>query len=431
MTSPSLHIAVLGAGFAGCATAIHLGALGHRVTLIERVPEPAPVGAGIIVQPTGMHALSTMSALSEVLRLGEPLTALWCQGHRGQAILDLPYAHLHPELFGLGLHRGALFEVLFDRARALSERVCCGLEVSRLRPADIGGSPRWHLEDKAGRRLPDPDTPAFDLVVVATGGSTLLEGGPRLKRSVKVYPWGALWAVLPDPGGPHLPAEGGRLFQVARGTHTLFGLLPSGALSGAPSKKTVSLFWSLPLDAYDGWRTRGLADWRQRVLSLCPESEPVIDLIESPEQLLLARYRDVRMKPWGRDGVLYIGDAAHATSPQLGQGTNLALMDAVALGTAMASLTDADALPAVLAHYHQLRRAHLRWYQRATRWLTPLFQSNLRPIGPLRDLALGLGGRIPYIRRQMLATMSGVKLGTLWPSIPLKPIVKSITHDKS
>ena len=78
-------------------------------------------------------------------------------------------------------------------------------------------------------------------------------------------------------------------------------------------------------------------------------------------------------------------DAAHATSPQLGQGCNLALIDAATLCDAIDA---ADALPDALAAYTRARRPALNFYQRATRWLTPLFQSDEPAFGVARDLEL-------------------------------------------
>src|SRR5438270_42379 len=57
----ALDIAVVGAGTAGSAAAVLLARAGHRVTLYERVPNPGPVGAGIIMQPSGLAALAALA----------------------------------------------------------------------------------------------------------------------------------------------------------------------------------------------------------------------------------------------------------------------------------------------------------------------------------------------------------------------------------
>ena len=93
---------------------------------------------------------------------------------------------------------------------------------------------------------------------------------------------------------------------------------------------------------------------------------------------------------------VFLGDCAHATSPQLGQGANLALVDAWVLGNVIGEATrgvpkgeqDDPVLPS-LQEFDRQRRWRLRFYQLNSRMLTPVFQSNSRAIGALRDLFMG------------------------------------------
>ena len=99
------------------------------------------------------------------------------------------------------------------------------------------------------------------------------------------------------------------------------------------------------------------------------------------------------------DGIVVIGDAAHAMSPQLGLGANLCLADAWSLATTLRSHVDLHAaLPAYVAD----RRAHIRWYTWLSRIMTPVFQSDLVPIGWARDALFGPIGRLPQVRRQLV-----------------------------
>ena len=107
--------------------------------------------------------------------------------------------------------------------------------------------------------------------------------------------------------------------------------------------------------------------------------------------MLFAGYQDVVLHAFATRGVVVLGDAAHATSPQLGQGSNLALVDAHVLARCVAEARD---VPDALAAYDRARRDHLAYYQFATRWLTPLFQSDLA-LRPLRD-ALFPGDRLRF-----------------------------------
>ena len=112
-------------------------------------------------------------------------------------------------------------------------------------------------------------------------------------------------------------------------------------------------------------------------------------------------------KPW-RDRLVFIGDAAHGMSPQLGQGVNMALLDAQALADALRAHTVVEH---ALAHYARTRSSHIAVYQWLSRWLTPLFQSDHAMLGTLRDRAFGPFGQMPFARCEMLKILTGTKRG--------------------
>jgi 2-polyprenyl-6-methoxyphenol hydroxylase-like FAD-dependent oxidoreductase len=157
------------------------------------------------------------------------------------------------------------------------------------------------------------------------------------------------------------------------------------------------------LDAFDA---QGLARMHERVAAIWPEAAALLATIQSPQQLNRARYRDVVMRTPALGRVVFLGDAAHAMSPQLGQGVNMALLDAQALADALAACNNvADALH----RYQRDRRAHLAVYQRLSRWLTPLFQSERDRLARLRDFGFGPLGRLPLASGQMLKILTGTK----------------------
>jgi len=396
--SDRLDIAVVGAGTAGCAAALFLARAGHHVTLYERVLTPHPVGAGIVLQPTGLAVLKLLGLSAPVLARAERLDRLWCTTPSGRTVVDLSYEVISPEAFGLGVHRGVLFQTLFDACRTEPGiEVRLGISGDDLQHRSDGVS----LLDRVTSRAHGP----HQLAVVCNGARSSLRDDTAHHKTVRKYPWGALWAVVPDAEG----RSQGVLRQVVNGTQRLIGLLPTGR-GPSGTERLVSLFFSLKAEHLAAFRSGDFEAWKLGVQRDLPESASVLEQLERPEDLLFSEYHDVVMWPWNVGRVVYLGDAAHATSPQMGQGCNLALLDAWVLSQCLSQHAEVhDALFA----YSNARRSHLRWYQFITRWLTPFFQSDLRPLGVLRDALFGPSTSIPFVRRQMAEGMAGVSRGPL------------------
>lgn len=103
---------------------------------------------------------------------------------------------------------------------------------------------------------------------------------------------------------------------------------------------------------------------------------------------------DVVMSSLACPNAVILGDAAHATSPQLGQGANLALVDAWVLGECLGGRPSKEVAES-LAAYAARRRGRLLWHQFNSRLITPVFQSNSALIGSARDLLMPLCCRFP------------------------------------
>lgn len=235
--------------------------------------------------------------------------------------------------------------------------------------------------------------------------------------------YGAVWANAPLADGfdPHA------LEQRYRRASVMVGVLPIGR---RPDDETLlaSFFWSLKPAEHAQWQVRGLAAWKADVLRHWPQTAPMLEAITSSEQLLLASYRHHTLPvPAGR-GLAFIGDAAHSTSPQLGQGANMGLLDAFALASAVNEAAD---IAEALDRYARQRRFHVRLYQAASRLFTPFYQSDSYVLPLLRDRLVPPLARLPGIDRQLALLVAGLygdplralKLG---PAFPTNPILASI-----
>lgn len=400
-----VKIAVIGCGTAGAASALFLSRAGHAVTVFERVPEPKPVGAGIVLQPTGQAVLARLGLADEVIARGARIDRLHCRTSRGRTVVDLAYAVVDRALFGLGMHRGALFDALFRAVQAASLSLHLGMQIDSL-VRERGKL--FVAGEQAGRHGP------FELVIVADGAVSELHDDTNVPKRVRPYAYGALWYIGPDETGLFRAPE---LRQVVRSTDRMLGWLPTG-LGPDPAQKTplVTLFWSLANARKDDWAEGGLEPWKDEIRALHPESAPFLEAIRSPDQVLFTAYREVVMRHWHTDDVVYVGDAAHATSPQLGNGCNLALVDALVLSECLARFPD---VRSALSAYSRLRQPHVRFYQLMSRWLTPFFQSDRHWLGSIRDLFMPLACWLPPIRNQMVRTMTGIQRGLVRPSLVL------------
>jgi len=387
-----LRIAVIGYGTAGQALAILLTRDGHEVEIFERVPTPGPVGAGFLLQPSGLQVLWQMGLLDEVRAHAAPVHRLYGDTPCERAVMDMGYAGLDARLHGLGMQRGALFSLL-DQARAGEGQVHVGTTIVSV---DAG---QGRLRDSEGRQHGP-----FDLVVAADGAASTLRGGVEEGIGLdRVYPWGALWCLLPAEDWPHA----NELRQRYVAARKMIGLLPVGTRPGDGTPR-LSFFWSLPRADFERWQADGMAPWLEELHALWPQASARFAHLQEPGQLARAVYRDAVMKRWHQDRLVLAGDAAHAMSPQLGQGVNMALLDALALRDALR--THGGGAFALQAYQAQ-RRAHVAVYQRWSRWLTPLFQSERDVWAKARDVLLGPMGRMPGGRGHMLRVLSGIQHG--------------------
>jgi len=382
-----LRIGIIGCGVAGQASAIGLARAGHDVTVFERFASARALGAGLLLQPSGQLALERLGLRDEAERWGAHVQALdgWNVGDGH--VMQMDYVKGQ---YGLGIHRGALFNLLHNAMLASNAKLKLGFDVERIE--DLNAPT---IVSKGGEHAGP-----FDLLLDCAGSQDVLRDHLGVYARSPIYPWGAVWAALPDRDGKFRDV----LRQMYDGAHTMIGILPLGR-SPDTGEECVAFFWSLRRDDYENQKAAGIEALKTRVLKAWPEAKPIIDELRAWEDLTFATYRDVVVRPTRQGRVIVMGDAAHGTSPQLGQGANLALIDAVTL---TACLKDSNT-EAALKRYEKLRRNHTRFYQLASRGMTPFFQSNSRVLAALRDTLLYPTGKIPGIRYLMRTTLGGVR----------------------
>ncbi|WP_049557440.1 FAD-dependent monooxygenase [Nonomuraea sp. SBT364] len=349
-----MKVIIVGGGIGGLATAVAFHQRGWQVEVLERAAEFTEVGAGLTIQPNGLRALDALG-LGERLRAGglaDPLAGI--RSRRGDWLIRNDVANLKRR-FGswVTVHRAALVDLL--RAAVPAEALRPGTDVQHVQPDGV-----VHHSDGAS---------TADLVVGADGVHSVT------RRS--------LWPDLPGPryvgyttwrliAPPH-PVEGS-VETWGRGERFGHVPMPDGRIycylmANAPAGSRVGL---------DELRER-FARWHR----------PIPALLDSAHEEAVLQHdtHELPMLPTYVSGnVAVLGDAAHAMTPNLGQGACQALEDAVTL----AHTVDTLGLHAGLHAYDRARRPRTQLIVRRSRQAGAAAHWASTSLTTLRDAVLPL-----------------------------------------
>ncbi len=193
------------------------------------------------------------------------------------------------------------------------------------------------------------------LVVAADGRTSRIRDDAGLESTQLGVPIDVLWFSLPKPARTPPPTLGyldgrGMVLTIDRGDHYQSGLV-------------------IPKGSFDSLRSRGLDTFQASIVSIAPVLAPVVSTLTDWDQVKLLSVRLDRLTRWYRDGLMCIGDSAHAMSPVMGVGVNYAIQDAVALANAVAGPLRAGGVPtATLDALQRRREMPVRRMQRIQRF---------------------------------------------------------------
>lgn len=389
-----LTVAIAGCGIAGLASAALLARQGAKVVVFDKMDRPAPLGSGLILQPVGLAVLEEIGAAATLKALGASVKRLFGKVQpSGRVVLDVRYAALGAgKACGLAVHRGALFEALLAAATAAGVELVSGKE--------IVGADATRLKFADGT-----SSAVFDLVVDALGVNSMI----GRSKAVSPLPFGALWANLDFAADGVFDGEA--LEQRYEWARKMVGVLPIGSLRPG-EKRQAAFFWSLRHADEAAWRGRPIAAWKEDVLKLWPETAPLVRQIDGHDDLIFASYAH-GTRGAVSDGVAHVGDSWHCASPQLGQGANMALLDASALAAAVGR---AASVEEALELYAWARRGHIWLYQTASWMFTPAYQSDGWAMPLVRDWMLSPIARVwpaPVMLASLVAGAVGSPLGAI------------------
>jgi 2-polyprenyl-6-methoxyphenol hydroxylase-like FAD-dependent oxidoreductase len=391
-------IAICGAGPAGLAMALMLSRDGHQVDIIERFQEPTPVGSGLILQPTGLSVLAMLGLSDRIMSLGHRIDRLWGTDARsGRAVLDVRYDAGPRGRYGLAVQRSALFSTMHDAVATAGVTIQSGCDVVSVR--DAATNPVLKLSD-GGEMGP------YRLVIDATGARSQLVTQLCSGESARQLAYGAFWATLDAAG---MDYQRGALEQRYDKARVMIGVLPVGRLSPEGRDK-IAFFWSQKVVEADSVMVAGIERWKARLTDYWAQTAGLLSEITDWDQLTLARYQHRTLRRPAAGRVVFIGDAAHCTSPQLGQGANMALLDAASLALNLRERGDIDHS---IERYCRSRRHHVRLFQLLSLMFTPFYQGDSDAMAFIRDQVVSTLAKVPPAPRLLASIVSGMLLDPL------------------
>ncbi|KJK47853.1 MULTISPECIES: FAD-dependent monooxygenase [unclassified Streptomyces] len=336
MSAVQLHAVVAGAGIGGLTAALALHRKGWRVTVCERATGPAAVGAGIVLAPNALRAFDAIG-FDPARAAGRALpAAMGLRRPDGRWLSRADTAALVARYGGppLAVHRSALADALADALPGGTIRY--GVTVTSVDGADGFPVVRTSAGDLDG---------CADLVIAADGIHSPLRrryfpDHPGLRHSGETA-----WRTVLPAGA--IPAGAATAETWGRGER--FGVVPLAdgrtyvyATAVAPEGYRPSDLRAELLRRY--------GDWHDPIPSLLERIDPAAVLRHDLYDLAapLPRFHHGRLA--------WLGDAAHAMTPNLGQGGCQAVEDAVVLAHLLDGAGSAG-VPAALAAYSAARCA--------------------------------------------------------------------------
>jgi FAD-dependent urate hydroxylase len=335
-----LRILVVGAGIAGLGVARALRLQGFAPDVVERQPTWEHAGTGIYLPGNAARALRELGLESAVRNRAARIPRQRICDSRGRVLTDIDLDALWTSVGPcLALHRADLHDVLSAHGGQVPIRM--GTSVRSVAQRDDATVAVQYADGSADR---------YDLVIGADGIHSTVRRLVFGKGAV--HPVGQLaWRFVTA-----CPAEittwtaflgrGVTFLAVPIGAGQVYCYCDTGIVRGS-----------------DG--DRDDATLRLRKL-LAGFATPVPALLEGigPETAVhFAPIEEVRLDHWARGSVLLVGDAAHATSPNMAEGAAMALEDALILADCLAT---ERGIPHALAQFHARRRPRTAWVQAQT-----------------------------------------------------------------
>ena len=347
------RVLIIGGGPGGLTAAIALRRAGFEAAVFERARESADAGSGMTLWPNALKAFGMLGIADKVRAISLLTSGIAMRTWDGAKLFEAAGGGPSEGYSGAAVHRAEL--------------------LAALRQA-LGGGPERY-ERCTGFSQDGRGVTAFFADGAETRGDVLI-GADGLKSVIRARLFGE---ERPRYAG-YTVWRGVTCFDLAErvgltsmGRGAQFGLFP---MTGG------RVYWFASANAPEGGRDWAVGRKRELIERFGNWHAPIRDVVEATGESSILRndiYDRDPLARWGEGRVSLLGDAAHPSTPNLGQGACQAIEDAVVLGNC---LREADGEAALRSYEHRrIRRANAvtmqsrrlgrlgRWSHPAACWL--------------------------------------------------------------
>jgi FAD-dependent urate hydroxylase len=331
------RILIVGGGIAGLTAAIALRERGFTPELVERAASWRALGTGIVIQPNAMRLLRELDVASHLEQTGAAVRRFQFLSKSGEVLSEIDLTELWSGVdSGVAIERGQLQKALLSKVDCARCRL--GVAVTSLN----------HREGSVSIGFSDGGTADYDLAIGADGiGSTVraLAIGGTAPRYCGQAAWRALAPIR---------RRGADEIQFWLGDGSFFTTYPVG------QERTYGCAYvAEPARAHAPAEGR-LARFRDCFAAFGEPVRALLDSLTHDDQIHCSAVESLELPEWRKGRVLLIGDAAHASSPMMGQGGCMAVEDATILAELLETSPTVDA---ALDAFSPRRRPRVDWVQ--------------------------------------------------------------------
>lgn len=345
-----MNIGIVGGGIAGLSAALALQNIGINATVFDAAPKFAPVGAGLALAANAMKGFQRLGIADQVIAEGNCLDGFHILDANGR-LINRTDSRAMSEKYGLDnfvIHRANLHAVLLKQLSAASLLV----NKKAIRFSSSGHGVTLHFQDNT--------TADFDHILVADGLHSAVRQ-QLLPAAKPRYAGYTCWrGVIDNPG-----------FTAQYASET-WG--KAGRVGWTPLAHE-KIYWFACINAPENdpaMRDMTAHGLQQHFINY---HSPIPELFAhtKPEELLWHDIHDVApISRFAFQDILLLGDAAHSTTPNMGQGACQAIEDAVVLADELRKDFNFNA---AAQRFEKRRLSRTRWITKQSRFLGEVAQS--------------------------------------------------------